>query len=150
MKIRITRQHFLHNCTIGFLEVIFDNNTEQSICLCDTLEPHAIDWSKEQKVYGKTAIPCGEYVCVPRYSAKWKKFMPFLLNVPHFEGIMFHPGSYPKDTMGCILVGHNPRKGNGEVQPKLYNSCAKYKLLKDYIVEAYKKGDNITVEIVEV
>ena len=66
------------------------------------------------------------------------------------KGIMFHPGSYPKDTMGCILVGHNPRKGNGEVQPKLYNSCAKYKLLKDYIVEAYKKGDNITVEIVEV
>ena len=33
----------------------------------DTLEPRAIDWSKEEKTLGKTAIPEGTYKVEMRY-----------------------------------------------------------------------------------
>ena len=38
--------------------------------------------------------------------------MPFLLQVNGRVGIMIHPGNYPKDTQGCILVGRNLAKGS--------------------------------------
>jgi hypothetical protein len=49
------------------------------------MEPHAIDWSTEEKVKGKTAIPCGEYVVEYKRSSKFKKQMPYLVDVPNFE-----------------------------------------------------------------
>ena len=71
----------------------------------DTLEPKTIDWSKEEKTLGKTAIPEGTYKVEMRYSRKFKTQMPFLQNVPHFEGIMLHVGNSVRDSRGCILVG---------------------------------------------
>ena len=72
---------------------------------CDTLEPKWRDLKKEKKVRGKTAIPEGEYKIVMSPSAKFHRNMPYLKDVPQFEGIMIHPGNTVKDTMGCILVG---------------------------------------------
>ena len=72
---------------------------------CDTLEPQWRDLKKEKKVRGKTAIPEGKYKIVMSPSAKFGKNMPYLIDVPQFEGIMIHPGNTVKDTMGCILVG---------------------------------------------
>ena len=72
---------------------------------CDTLEPQWRDLKKEKKVRGKTAIPEGEYKIVMSPSAKFHRNMPYLKDVPQFEGIMIHPGHTVKDTMGCILVG---------------------------------------------
>ena len=71
----------------------------------DTLEPKTIVWSKEEKTLGKTAIPEGTYKVEMRYSTKFKTQMPFLQNVPHFEGIMLHVGNSVRDSRGCILVG---------------------------------------------
>ena len=72
---------------------------------CDTLEPQWRDLKKEKKVRGKTAIPEGEYKIVMSPSAKFHRNMPYLKDVPQFEGIMIHPGNTVKDTMGCSLVG---------------------------------------------
>lgn len=86
---------------------------------CHTLEPRAIDWTRENKIWGKTAIPAGRYpialnVVSPRYSnpryrwaAPYGGRLPRLLNVPHFEGILLHVGNSSSDTRGCILVGKN-------------------------------------------
>ena len=71
----------------------------------DTLEPRAIDWSKEEKTLGKTAIPEGTYKVEMRYSTKFKTQMPYVQNVPHFDGIMLHVGNSVRDSRGCILVG---------------------------------------------
>ena len=71
----------------------------------DTLEPRTIDWNKEEKVAGKTAIPEGTYKLEMRFSTKFKTQMPFLQNVPHFTGIMIHVGNSVRNTSGCILIG---------------------------------------------
>lgn len=96
---------------------------------CDTLEdkdrglsqnaPYAEN--KRRKVAGKTAIPAGRYqvtldVRSPKYKSRkqyqfCKGFVPRLLDVPCFEGILIHIGNHPEDTEGCILVGRNRQVG---------------------------------------
>lgn len=44
-------------------------------------------------------------------SPKFKRELPRILNVPHFDGILIHRGNTAKDTSGCILIGENKVKG---------------------------------------
>lgn len=88
---------------------------------CDTLEDKVRDLTRETKVYGKTAIPEGTYevtlrIQSPRFSQKkqydfCKGYLPRLLGVPSFEGVLIHVGNTAADTEGCILVGKNTVKG---------------------------------------
>ena len=149
MKVIVNRQYFLPNCTIGQITVQYDNVPVYPIYVCDSLEPHAIDWSKEKKVKGKTAIPCGEYNVEYKRSSKFKKFMPYLVDVPNFEGVMFHTGNRPCDTKGCILVGENPRNKVGITLPKLINSRIKFNVLEKYLSMAIAKNETIKVIIKE-
>ena len=143
----LTRKHFLPNCTIGTLEVVYEDNPLCPIYICDTLEPHAIDWSKEKKVKGRTAIPCGQYKIEYKRSPKFGRRMPYLVDVPHFQGIMIHSGNYPKDTQGCILVGVNPPMKQGIPIPKLTGSRIKFDMLNELIFNAVKDGKEVTVTI---
>lgn len=70
-----------------------------------------IEEIKKRKVYGSTAIPSGSYECAYTYSARFKKNLPLLKDVPGFEGIRIHSGNTAKDTEGCILPGRNTQKG---------------------------------------
>ena len=79
---------------------------------------------------GKTAIPCGEYDVEYRRSTKFKKLMPFLKDVPNFEGVMIHTGNRPCDSKGCILVGNKPRNNVGIILPRLIHSCNCFKVLE--------------------
>ncbi len=47
------------------------------------------------------------------YSPKFKRELPRLQNVKHFEGILIHRGNTAEDSAGCILVGENKVKGGG-------------------------------------
>ena len=115
---------------------------------CDTCEDKVRDIEREGKVYGKTAIPYGTYkvtlgVQSPKYSQRsnyaWcKGYLPRLLDVPHFEGILIHAGNTAEDSAGCILVGENKVKG------KVINSMATLKRLYGILKEA---GDDITLTI---
>lgn len=105
------------------------------------------------KVYGKTAIPTGTYrITMKRKSPKFSKnpfymivcggYMPRLLRVPGFEGILIHPGKDESNTEGCILVGFNIRKGclsNSETVWK--------KLMEKYLLPAKKENVPITITI---
>lgn len=71
---------------------------------CDTLEP-PVRRSKPR------AIPVGRYKVIVNHSNRFNKDLPLLLDVPGFEGVRIHSGSYPEDTLGCILVGQNKVKG---------------------------------------
>lgn len=122
------------------------------VYFCDTLEdrdrglkqslPASVNRAK--KVAGATAIPTGKYqVTLKMQSPKFKKkkqyefcdgYLPRLINVPAFEGVLIHIGNTANQTEGCILVGRNTKVGkvleSGVTFRALY---AKLKEEKEYI-----------------
>ena len=74
---------------------------------CDTLE----DVVRDSKIKHETAIPAGTYKIDLTFSAKFKKILPILIDVPGFEGIRIHAGNDKSHTSGCLLVGENKVKG---------------------------------------
>lgn len=117
---------------------------------CDTLEdavrqlPEECQYEKakqlcqcEEKVYGQTAIPEGKYKVILSYSNRFKRVLPLLLGVEHFEGIRIHSGNTSKDTEGCILVGFNSEKG------KVLRS----RITEQKLVEALKGEKEIYISI---
>lgn len=112
MEILVERKWLKPTYTIG----IFSINGKK---FCDTLEDKVRDYNKdgdlddpgETKVYGETAIPYGKYKVILSYSPKFKRIMPRVLNVKHFDGILIHNGVTNKNTLGCILIGDNSEVG---------------------------------------
>lgn len=122
MEIVLKRLYKKEDYTIGKLYV-------NGKYFCDTLEDKVRDLNKdgdlndngEGKVPGKTAIPYGRYkvvtnICSPKYAKRssyiWcGGYLPRLLDVPHFDGILIHAGNSESHTSGCILVGENKVKG---------------------------------------
>lgn len=125
----------------------------------DTLEDRVRDLNKdgdlndagEGKVYGKTAIPYGRYeitmkVQSPKYSQRasyaWcKGYLPRLLNVPHFDGILIHAGNTSEASSGCVLCGENKIKG------QVINSMATLKRLVPILKRASDSGEKIWITI---
>lgn len=148
MKLLLKRIALRESYTIGRLYI-------DGTYFCDTCEDKVRDNNRdgdlddigEGKVYGKTAIPYGTYRVVmnvqsPKYSQRaayaWcKGYLPRLVNVPHFEGILIHSGNDATHSAGCILVGENKVKG------KVINSMATLKRL----VNILNGADNITITI---
>lgn len=107
----------------------------------DTLEDPVRDLTKERKVPGKTAIPAGTYEIVVNVSPKFKRLLPRLLNVPHFDGILIHRGNTAADVSGCILVGENKIKG------ALVNSTPHEQRLVEILLETQSRCEDITIEV---
>ncbi|MEI3442195.1 DUF5675 family protein [Phocaeicola massiliensis] len=135
MKLRVERLWKKPAYTVGRLFV-------DGKFFCNTLEDTVRDLSNEKKVYGKTAIPYGEYKVVYNWSPKFGRNLPRLLNVPAFEGILIHPGNTADDSAGCILVGKNTEVG------RLTESRYTSDKLNVLIEDAQRRGESITIEIV--
>lgn len=142
MKLRLERLWPKKDYTVGRLYV-------DDRLFCNTLEDRIVDKNKngvfdgdEKKVYSESAIPYGTYKIIYNWSPKFGRNLPRLLNVPHFEGILIHPGNTAADSAGCILVGKNTEVGC------LTNSRYISDELNKLIDEAQQKGEPITIEIV--
>lgn len=142
MKLELKRRFLGESYTIGSLSI--DGKK-----FCDTLEDKVRDLNKngvfdgdEKKVYAETAIPYGTYNVVVDYSPKFKRELPRLQNVKHFEGILIHRGNTAEDSAGCILVGEN------EVKGKVINSTPYEKELVRILKEAQDRKEPITIKIV--
>lgn len=119
--------------------------------VCDTLE----DAVRAEKIKNVTAIPTGSYqvtmaVKSPKYSDfsryKWAEryggYLPRLLDVPNYEGILIHVGNTAKDTSGCILVGRN------KVVGQLVDSTSTFhKLMRLYLIPAKERKEDIRITI---
>lgn len=155
MELTIDRKWKKATYTIGRLYI-------DGLFYCNTLEDRdrglkqtdALTYIKTRKVAGETAIPTGSYVVSmttlsPKYAASaWYLkfcggFMPRLLNVPGFEGILIHPGGSngPLDTRGCILVGKNTKVG------KLTDSRACFQEVYRMMKDASDRKERITITI---
>lgn len=142
MKLELKRRFWGESYTIGSLSI--DGKK-----FCDTLEDKVRDLNKngvfdgdEKKVYAETAIPYGTYDIVVDYSPKFKRELPRLQNVKHFEGILIHRGNTAEDSAGCILVGENKVKG------KVINSTPYERELVRILKEAQGRKEPITIKIV--
>ena len=145
MKIKLKRIFKGDKYTIGHLYI---NN----IYFCDTLEDKVRNLPKEPKVYGETAIPAGIYeidmnTVSPKFKSrswakKWGGIVPRLKNVPYFEGVLIHPLNKPEETYGCIGVGDNQVVGG------LVNSTIQFNRLMRRLVDANKRKEPITIEII--
>lgn len=144
MEILLKRFALKKDYTIGHIYI--DGKYE-----CDTIEDKVRDLSIEKKIYSETAIPYGRYritlkVQSPKYRERisyyWcRGYLPRLLNVPQFEGILIHAGNTAKDSAGCIILGENKVKGG------VINSMHALKCFYDKLKKADARGEEIWIEI---
>lgn len=152
MELKLKRIALKKEYTIGRLYI-------DGKYFCDTLEDTVRDLNKngkfdngEKKIAELTAIPYGKYevtlkVRSPRYSKIQKYmdfcggYMPRLLKVLDFEGILIHPGTTAKNSAGCILVGKNTIVG------KLTDSWNTWKKLYLLMKPVSTKGEKIFITI---
>lgn len=120
MELRLKRIAKRETYTIGQLYI-------DGVYFCDTIEDcdrglrqdMPLPVIRARKRSGVTAIPTGTYkvtlkVQSPRFSKKemyafCDGYLPRLVNVIGYEGVLIHVGNTAKDTDGCILVGRNTR-----------------------------------------
>ena len=100
MIIEIIRDVFSHDRTFGRMFV-------DGRYLGETLED--ADRRLEDggvKVPKETAIPRGKYKLTITFSNRFQKPMPYVHDVPQFEGVRIHAGNEPVNTEGCPLLGN--------------------------------------------
>lgn len=149
MELRLDRIFKTDEYTIGELyanSVYLFDTLEDKVRVLPAICPNTSKNKKctcKEKVYGKTAIPAGVYEVKLTYSNRFKRFLPEILNVPHFLGIRFHSGNKASETEGCILVGNwDSTKGNW-----VSNSRKCMEQLMDILGKAKNNKEKITLTI---
>lgn len=107
MKLELTRKNRTELSTIGDLSI-------DGVFFCHTLEDKDRGLNSNMplpdimkvKVKGETCIPTGTYKIIYVWSDKHQRKLWLLVGVKGFVGIEIHIGNYPKDTLGCLLLGN--------------------------------------------
>ena len=111
-----------YNNSLYCISHLYDGRNGEYIC--DAIEDTVRDMNHngvldnmEQKIYGRTAIPCGRYYVTFRKTgllignkAKGHS-IPYVHDVPHFSHIRIHNGESQENSEGCIILGYNKIKG---------------------------------------
>ena len=144
MKLELKRIARKETYTIGRLFV-------EGRYLCDTLEDKDRDQNgcfdgAETKIYAQTAIPNGTYRVTLEHSPKFSpryggRKVPYLHDVPHFEGILIHTGNMADDSAGCILVGTNSATG------RVSGSLTAFNKLLPMLEQATARKEEITITV---
>lgn len=146
MELELKRIARRNGYTIGKLYI-------NGLWVADTIEDQDRLFYGKPKMKGETAIPCGRYeitqnIFSQRFGNKtfYKNlcdgYLPRLLNVPQFEGVLIHCGNTSKDTEGCVLVGLNKVVGKVVDSQKTFT-----KLMKEYLLPAKKRNEKIYITI---
>lgn len=132
MKILVERLQTDPDVTLGSMRV----DDEWAAWTCeDPVRPPGV------KIAGKTAIPPGTYSVVITPSARFKRDLPLLVDVPDFTGVRIHAGNTAEDTEGCILVGQD------RFSKSIGRSRLAFDALFTQIRGAIARGEKVTLEI---
>lgn len=144
LNLKLERKWKKEKYTIGNLYV---NGVFFSNVLEDTVRGLRQDMTPEEiqkiKIHGQTAIPSGRYEIRVTLSARFRRQLPILLNVPGYAGVRIHPGNTDANTEGCLLPGKNDRVG------QVSNSRATMAALQKQIEEAIYQNSKVYIEIVD-
>lgn len=153
MKIEIDRKWKKPGYTIGRLYIdgeFFCNTLEDTDRGLKQTTP--IRELINKKIPNQTAIPTGTYkitlnIKSPKYSSYnfydevCNGYLPRLLDVPGFTGILIHVGSNASHSSGCVLVGYNKIKGG------LVDSKEVFRKLYKKMKTAWDNNEEIIIEI---
>lgn len=157
MKIHVIRDKVTDKYSFGTLYVndkLFCNTIEDTDRGITKDTP--LSEIKKIKVKDETAIPTGIYeltlkVISPKYSkvAFYKEvcngYLPRILDVPGFDGILIHSGNLASDSSGCVICGVDNGTQSGVIKSKdTFKDL--YKVLK----AASDKGEKIEIEIIKI
>jgi len=151
VNVRVVREIFLEDRTIGKMYIdgkyVCDTLENKDRGLTSSMEKFEV---KSKKVDKETAIPYGKYNLTSSiFSQKFGKrefyiftggYLPRVMNVTGFDGILIHVGTKPEDTDGCILVGQYNSDSN-----TLQNSRKTFIDIYD-ILGKCKDDSTITIE----
>lgn len=144
MKLTLKRKFLGDKYTVGDLFIdrqFFSNTLEDKVRELPAVCPYTPKGQSckcKGKIYAETAIPAGTYKVTMEYSPRFKRKLPLLHNVPHFIGILMHPGNDETASAGCLIVGNNTIKG------KVTESRA----TSDKLNAILSKETQITIEII--
>ena len=91
-----------------------------------------------------SCIPAGKYICIVRYSDKYKRHL-IVKDVYGRKLILLHWGNYNHNTKGCILIGTNFADINGDGETDITASKKAFSRLMSHI----KDGEQIELTITE-
>ena len=115
------------------------------IYVCFVLE----DAYHQQKIYGQTRIPAGEYKVIleysPKMSPRYGHKMVSPIGIPNYTGVRFHRGMTAEDTEGCLLVG----LGLDIVDRKLFRCVEGYEQFYAKVSDALERGEEGKLIIVD-
>lgn len=93
-------------------------------------------------VADKCCIPAGTYPVVRLFSGHFECMMPHVTRVPDRSEIEIHFGNFPKDVLGCIIIGYN-RISDTEIG----NSRNAFEEFNETFENAIAAGEAVTLTI---
>lgn len=151
MKVNVVRRYNNSKYCIGDLYVdgVWISNTIEDTDrgLDDSMSVNDI---RKKKVYAQTAIPTGTYDLTidiispkfyqkPYYKSYCNGYVPRVLNVKGFDGILIHKGVNQNSSAGCLIVGYNTIKG------QVTNSQQAFEKLYQLFKQAKNKKEKMTI-----
>jgi hypothetical protein len=132
MRIEILRT-YRPTSTTGEGQVI-DEEKNESIFDFKTLE---LPWKdNERKV---SCIPEDEYLVLKMPPTKKRKYQYFWVqNVPGRDSILWHPGNYTRQILGCILPGEEHTDIDKDGIIDITNTTATLKMLTALMPDKFK------------
>lgn len=149
MKIEHVR---IYNCPTYCISKLYIDGVWQCDIIEDTdrgLDQNmSLEELKRRKVYRQTAIPTGRYKLtmrfvspkfsqMPYYKKFCKGYMPRILDVPAYDGILVHAGVNANSSAGCVIVGLNKVKGKVLESKKTWE-----KLMKQHFLPLKALGED--------
>jgi hypothetical protein len=113
---------------------VWDDEAKERVFDFLTLE---LPWKDNQRRV--SCIPEGEYLVQKMPPTAKRKYEYFhVLNVPGRDAILFHPGNYTRQILGCILPGESHVDLDKDGTTDITNTTATLKILTALMPDKFK------------